>query len=171
MSSNGVSKNCKKCKSCGQNKPFNQFGKGRGKNDLTSFIIEKGMPGFSLGQKIIDKCGMRASNTAELVFDNVEVPVENVVGEVGGATMCMHRNLEIERLVLAAMSLGIARRSIEVMTNYAQERKAFGNSIGSFGQIQKAICHMEWIPQKPRSTRKRREKRKRQKLRLAVAVL
>ncbi len=98
------------------------------------------MPGFSLGQKIVDKCGMRASNTAELVFDNVEVPVENVVGEVGGATLCMHRNLEIERLVLAAMSLGIAKRSIEVMTNYAQERKAFGTSIGSYGQIQKAIA-------------------------------
>lgn len=119
---------------------YAKTGKGRGKDDLTSFIVEKGMPGFSLGQKIMDKCGMRASNTAELVFDNVEVPVENVVGEVGGATMCMHRNLEIERLVLAAMSLGIAKRSIEVMTSYAQERKAFGTSIGSYGQIQKAIA-------------------------------
>jgi isovaleryl-CoA dehydrogenase len=106
---------------------------------LTSFIVEKGMPGFSLGQKIEDKCGMRASMTAELVFDNVQVPVENVVGNVGGATLCMMRNLEIERIVLAAMSLGIARRSIEVMSQYAQERKAFGKSIGDFGQIQKAI--------------------------------
>jgi len=82
---------------------------------------------------------MRASNTAELVFDNVKVPSANIVGTVGGATLCMHRNLEIERVVLAAMSLGIARRSIEVMSNYAKERQAFGKSIGEYGQIQKAI--------------------------------
>lgn len=119
---------------------YAKTGPGRGKNDITSFIVEKGMPGFSLGQKIEDKCGMRASHTAELVFDNVEVPAENIVGSVGGATLCMHRNLEIERLVLAAMSLGIARRSIEVMANYAEERKAFGKSIGEYGQIQKAIA-------------------------------
>lgn len=106
---------------------------------LTSFIVEKGMPGFTLGQKIEDKCGMRASMTAELVFDNVKVPVANVIGEEGGATLCMMRNLEIERITLAAMSLGIARRSIEVMSNYSQQRKAFGKPIGDFGQIQKAI--------------------------------
>jgi isovaleryl-CoA dehydrogenase len=73
------------------------------------------MPGFELGQKIQDKCGMRASMTAELVFNNVKVPISNLVGEEGGATLCMMRNLEIERITLAAMSLGIARRSIEVM--------------------------------------------------------
>ena len=102
---------------------------------LTSFIVEKGMPGFTLGQKIEDKCGMRASMTAELVFDNVKVPAENVVGEEGGATLCMMRNLEIERITLAGMSLGIARRSIEVMSNYSQQRKAFGKPIGDFGQV------------------------------------
>lgn len=107
---------------------------------LTSFIVEKGMPGFALGQKIEDKCGMRASMTAELVFSDVKVPVENVVGQVGGATLCMMRNLEIERVTLAAMALGIARRSIEVMSNYAQERKAFGKPIADFGQVQKAIA-------------------------------
>ena len=83
---------------------------------------------------------MRASCTAELVFDNVEVPVENIVGTVGGASLCMMRNLQIERLTLAAMSLGIARRSIEIMNNYAQERKAFGKPIGEFGQTQKHIA-------------------------------
>ena len=88
---------------------------------------------------------MRASHTAELVFDNVEVPAENIVGNIGEATLCMHRNLEIERLVLAAMSLGIARRSIEVMTNYAQERKAFGKSIGEYGQIQKTIAELRRV--------------------------
>lgn len=107
---------------------------------LTSFLVEKGTPGFKLGQKIEDKCGMRASMTAELVFDNVVVPVSNIVGTVGGASLCMMRNLEIERITLAAMSLGIARRSIEVMSNYAQERKAFGKAIGEYGQIQKAIA-------------------------------
>ena len=108
---------------------------GKSSESLTSFIVEKGMQGFTLGQKINDKCGMRASNTAELVFDNVTVPEANIVGTLGGATLCMMRNLEIERIVLAAMSLGIARRSIEVMSNYAQERKAFGKSIGEFGQV------------------------------------
>jgi isovaleryl-CoA dehydrogenase len=107
---------------------------------LTSFLVEKGMPGFTVGQKIKDKLGMRASATAELVFQDVVVPKENIVGEVGGATLCMMRNLEIERITLAAMSLGIARRSIEVMSKYSQERKAFGKPIGDYGQIQKAIA-------------------------------
>lgn len=107
---------------------------------LTSFLVEKGMPGFSVGQKIQDKCGMRASMTAELVFTDVHIPIENVVGEVGGATLCMMRNLEIERLTLAAMSLGIAKRCIEVMNRYSLERKAFGKPIGDFGQTQKAIA-------------------------------
>lgn len=114
---------------------YAKTGSGRSAGDVTSFLIEKGMKGFSLGQKIEDKCGMRASMTAELVFDNVIVPKENVVGSVGGAALCMMRNLEIERITLAAMSLGIARRSIEVMSNYAQERKAFGKHIGDFGQV------------------------------------
>jgi isovaleryl-CoA dehydrogenase len=77
------------------------------KGPLTSFIVEKGMEGFSLGQKIEDKCGMRASMTAELVFDHVSVRKEHVVGDVGGASLCMMRNLEIERIALAAMSLGM----------------------------------------------------------------
>ena len=106
---------------------------------LTSFLVEKGMKGFTLGQKIEDKCGMRASMTAELVFDNVSVPIENIVGELGGATLCMMRNLEIERITLAAMSLGIARRSIEVMSNYSQQRKAFGKPIGDYGQVCKEL--------------------------------
>jgi isovaleryl-CoA dehydrogenase len=89
---------------------YAKTGKGRSASDVTSFLVEKGMPGFSVGQKISDKCGMRASMTAELVFDNVKVPAENIVGKVGGASLCMMRNLEIERITLAAMSLGIARR-------------------------------------------------------------
>jgi len=79
---------------------------------------------YRLGQKIKDKLGMRASTTAELVFDNCEVPAANLVGAEGDAVGHMMRNLEIERLTLAAMSLGIARRSIEIMNRYASERKS-----------------------------------------------
>ncbi|KAJ0405668.1 hypothetical protein ATCC90586_004471 [Pythium insidiosum] len=113
---------------------------GKAKHDFSSFIVEKGFEGFSLGQRIKDKCGMRASNTAELVFENCKVPVENLVGKEGGAVLCMMRNLEIERVTLAAMSLGIARRSIEVMNSYAKDRVAFGQSLNQFGQIQKNIA-------------------------------
>jgi isovaleryl-CoA dehydrogenase len=77
--------------------------------DVSMFLVEKGMPGFTLGQKVEDKCGMRASMTAELVFDEVQVPAENLVGTEHGAVLCMMRNLEIERVTLGAMSLGIAR--------------------------------------------------------------
>lgn len=119
---------------------YTKTGSGRSTSDLTAFLVEKGMDGFTVGSKINDKCGMRASNTAEIVFDNVKVPVENLIGNVGGASLCMMRNLEIERVTLAAMALGIARRSIDVMINYAQERKSFGKPIGEFGQTQKAIA-------------------------------
>lgn len=74
------------------------------------------------------------------MFDKVPIPAENIIGEVNGATLCMMRNLEIERLGLAAMALGIARRCINVMTNYATNRKAFGKPIADFGQIQSAIA-------------------------------
>ena len=114
-----------------------------GKKDAnySLFLVEKGMPGFSLGQRIKDKCGMRASNTAELVFNNVRIPTKtHLVGKPGDAMLHMMRNLEVERLALAAMSLGIARRSIEVMNNYAQNRSAFGQPINRFGQIQRHIA-------------------------------
>jgi isovaleryl-CoA dehydrogenase len=114
---------------------------GTGRTDVTQFIVEKGMEGFSLGQKIEDKLGMRASMTAELVFDNVLVPAENVVGGVNEAVLCMMRNLEIERIGLAAMALGIARRCLDDMKSYAIERKAFGApDLLHFGQIQKMVA-------------------------------
>jgi len=113
---------------------------GEGRGDLTQFVVEKGMKGFSLGQKIEDKLGMRASMTAELVFDDVVIPEENVVGEVNGATLCMMRNLEIERVGLAAMGLGIARRCIDEMVRYSTERKTFGKELYHHGQIQKTIA-------------------------------
>ena len=113
---------------------------GQGRNQLSLFIVEKGFPGFSLGQKIKGKLGMRASTTAELVFEDCEVPGENLVGEEGTATLHMMRNLEIERLALAGMSLGIARRSLEVMNRYANERSSFGKPLREFGQIQRYIA-------------------------------
>jgi isovaleryl-CoA dehydrogenase len=109
------------------------------RTDITSFIVEKDMPGFSVGQQIKDKLGMRASPTAELVFDNVKLPLANVIGEVDQATLCMMRNLEIERLGLAAMGLGIARRCINVMKDYANQRKTFGKDLWNYGQIQQMI--------------------------------
>jgi isovaleryl-CoA dehydrogenase len=111
-----------------------------GPRGLSLFLVEKGMPGFKLGQKLHDKLGMRASPTAELVFDGCRVPAANLIGEVGDAVSHMMRNLELERLTLAAMSLGIARRSIEIMNAYARERKAFGKPLHSFGQIQRHIA-------------------------------
>lgn len=107
---------------------------------ISLVLVEKGMEGFSLGQKIHGKLGMRASTTAELVFENVHVPHANLVGKEGGAVRSMMRNLAIERVALAAMSLGIARRCIEIMNQYAQDRKSFGKSLNNFGQIQRHIA-------------------------------
>ncbi len=106
---------------------------------ISTFIVERGMPGFAVGQKIQDKAGMRASNTAELVFDRCLVPEANRVGQEGDSMLHMMRNLELERLTLAAMSLGIARRCLEVMLQYSGERVAFGQPLRDFGQIQRYI--------------------------------
>ena len=111
----------------------------KGRVQLSTFLVEAGMPGYSVGQKIYDKTGMRASNTAELVFDDCIVPAANLVGGVGESLIHMMGNLEIERLTLAAMALGIARRSLEEMNRYATDRMAFGSKIRDFGQIQRHI--------------------------------
>jgi isovaleryl-CoA dehydrogenase len=108
--------------------------------EITAFLVEKGMAGFALGQKWKDKLGMRASFTAELVFDGVRVPAANRLGEEGQGTLSMMRNLEIERLSLAAMSLGIAQRCLEVMVRYANERKSFGVPLREHGQIQRYVA-------------------------------
>jgi len=108
--------------------------------EITSFVVQRGTPGFGVGQKIHDKAGMRGSNTAEMVLEDARVPADNLVGEQGGAIKCMMRNLALERVTLAAMSLGIARRSIEVMVSYANDRKAFGKPLNEFGQIQRHIA-------------------------------
>jgi isovaleryl-CoA dehydrogenase len=117
-----------------------------GERSLTSFLVEKGMRGFQLGQKWKDKLGMRASFTAELVFDGVRVPLANRLGEEGEGTLQMMRNLEVERLTLAAMSLGIARRSLQAMVDWANQRTSFGVPIREHGQIQRYIAESfsEW---------------------------
>jgi len=111
----------------------------RGRVQMSTFLVEAGMPGYSVGQKIFDKTGMRASNTAELVFDDCIVPAENIVGSPGESLIHMMGNLELERLTLAAMALGIARRSLEEMNRYATERSAFKSQIRDFGQMQRYI--------------------------------
>jgi isovaleryl-CoA dehydrogenase len=111
-----------------------------GEREVSSFLVEKGMSGFRLGQKWTDKLGMRASFTAELVFDDVAVPLANRLGEEGEGTLHMMRNLEIERLTLAAQAVGIAERCLRVMVAYANERKTFGVPIRSHGQIQRHIA-------------------------------
>jgi len=107
---------------------------------LSSFVVEKDFPGFSLGQRLHGKTGMRASMTAELVFEDCAVPVENRLGQEGDSLLHMMRNLEIERVTIAAMSTGIAARCVEIMTRYASERTAYGEPINSFGQVQRYIA-------------------------------
>ncbi len=107
---------------------------------LTAFLVEKGMPGFRLGQKWRDKLGMRASFTAELVFEGVRVPTANRLGAEGEGTLAMMRNLEVERLTLAAMSVGIAQRCLRVMIDWANQRQSFGRPLREHGQIQRYVA-------------------------------
>lgn len=119
---------------------YAKTGEKNGRAQISTFIVEKTDPGFYVGQKIMDKLGMRGSNTAELVFENCEIPADRLVGGLGDSMHHMMRNLEIERVGLAAMSLGIARRSVEIMNKYATDRHAFGKPLNFYGQIQKYIA-------------------------------
>jgi isovaleryl-CoA dehydrogenase len=111
---------------------------GEGRKDVSTFVVQRGMPGFSTGKKF-SKMGMRASPTGELVFEGVKLPQSARVGSEGASIKQMMRNLDLERLTIAGISLGVARSSIEVATRYAQERKQFGKPIGSFQQIQERL--------------------------------
>ena len=114
---------------------------GEGSGGITAFIIEKNMPGFSIGQKI-DKMGMRGSPTAELVFDNCEVPEENVLGPVNGGVGVLMSGLDYERAVLAGIPLGIMQACLDVVLPYVRERKQFGKAIGEFQLMQAKIADM-----------------------------
>jgi isovaleryl-CoA dehydrogenase len=111
---------------------------GPSKREVSTFIVEKSMPGFSAGKKF-SKMGMRASPTGELVFADCRVPAANRVGEENTSVASMMKNLDIERITIAGISLGIARASIEVATKYSKERKQFGKPIGAFQQIQERL--------------------------------
>lgn len=105
---------------------------------ITTFVVERDFPGFSTGPKI-PKMGMRASTMSELIFEDCRVPAENLLGSEGGGITNMMRNLEIERLGLSAMSIGIARRCLDTMVRYAMERHSFGKPLTEYGQIQRYI--------------------------------
>nr|WP_298248731.1 isovaleryl-CoA dehydrogenase [uncultured Halomonas sp.] len=112
-----------------------------GSKGITAFIIEKGMPGFSTAQKL-DKLGMRGSNTCELVFQDCEVPVENVLGEVGKGVRVLMSGLDYERTVLAAGPIGIMQAALDIVVPYIHERKQFGQSIGEFQLVQGKVADM-----------------------------
>lgn len=112
---------------------------GTSRRDVTTFIVEKGFKGFRIGKKL-DKFGMRASPTCELIFENCEVPAANRVGEEGTSAGHMKRNLLIERITIAGISLGIARASIAYATKYAKDRKQFDKPIFDFQMIQKMLA-------------------------------
>ncbi len=112
-----------------------------GSRGITAFIIEKGMKGFSTAQKL-DKLGMRSSNTCELVFQDCEVPVENVLGAVGGGVKVLMSGLDYERVVLSGGPLGLLAAALGVVLPYVHERKQFGEAIGSFQLIQAKLADM-----------------------------
>jgi isovaleryl-CoA dehydrogenase len=105
---------------------------------ITAFVVDRSCPGFTTSQHI-DKLGMRGSTMSELIFEDCRLPGNNLLGEIGGGVTHMMRNLEIERITLAAMSVGIADRCVEIMVRHGQERRAFGQPINRFGQIQRFI--------------------------------
>jgi isovaleryl-CoA dehydrogenase len=108
---------------------------------ITAFLIEKTMAGFSVAQKL-DKLGMRGSNTGELVFQNVEVPFDNVLGEEGRGVEVLMSGLDYERTVLAGGPLGIMAACLDVAVPYARERKQFGQPIGDFQLVQGKLADM-----------------------------
>ena len=112
-----------------------------GSRGITAFLIEKGMAGFSTAQKL-DKLGMRGSNTCELVFEDCEVPAENVLGEVGGGVAVLMSGLDYERAVLAAGPLGIMRACMDIVLPYVHQRRQFGRPIGTFQLMQGKLADM-----------------------------
>jgi len=112
-----------------------------GSEGITAFLIEKDMVGFSTAQKL-DKLGMRGSNTCELVFEDVDVPLDNVLGIEGEGAKVLMSGLDFERVVLAAGPLGIMAAAMDVVVPYVHERKQFGQAIGSFQLMQGKLADM-----------------------------
>jgi isovaleryl-CoA dehydrogenase len=114
---------------------------GAGNKGVTAFIVERGFEGFSTAQKL-DKLGMRGSDTCELVFEDCEVPAENVLGPVGGGAKVLMSGLDYERVVLTGGPLGIMRACLDVVLPYVHERKQFGAPIGTFQLMQGKLADM-----------------------------
>ena len=121
-----------------------------GARGVTAFLIEKGMKGFSIAQKL-DKLGMRGSHTGELVFQDVEVPAENVLGNVNGGAKVLMSGLDYERAVLTGGPLGIMQAVMDNVVPYIHDRKQFGQSIGEFQLIQGKVADMYTVLQAARS--------------------
>ncbi|MFZ3208780.1 MAG: isovaleryl-CoA dehydrogenase [Geobacteraceae bacterium] len=115
--------------------------KDAGPRGITAFIVEKGFKGFSTAQKL-DKLGMRGSDTCELVFEDCEVPEENVVGKVGEGVKILMSGLDYERIVVAGGPLGIMQACMDVVIPYLHERKQFGQAIGEFQLMQGKLADM-----------------------------
>lgn len=112
-----------------------------GPRGITAFIVERDMPGFSQAQKL-DKLGMRSSNTCELVFEDCEVPAENIIGKEGGGVAVLMSGLDYERLVLSGGPLGIMQACMDLVVPYIHDRKQFGQSIGEFQLVQGKVADM-----------------------------
>jgi isovaleryl-CoA dehydrogenase len=112
-----------------------------GQRGITAFLIEQGFKGFSTAQKL-DKLGMRGSDTGELIFQDCDVPVENVLGEVGSGVNVLMSGLDYERAVLAAGPLGIMQAAMDVVVPYVHQRKQFGQAIGEFQLVQGKLADM-----------------------------
>jgi isovaleryl-CoA dehydrogenase len=121
-----------------------------GVRGVTAFLIEKNMKGFSVAQKL-DKLGMRGSHTGELVFNNVEVPEENILGGVNNGAKVLMSGLDYERAVLAAGPIGIMQSVMDNVVPYIHDRKQFGQSIGEFQLIQGKVADMYTVLQAGRS--------------------
>ncbi|MBW4049005.1 MAG: isovaleryl-CoA dehydrogenase [Proteobacteria bacterium] len=121
-----------------------------GSKGITAFIVEKGFKGFSVAQKL-DKLGMRGSHTGELVFQDVEVPAENVLGTVGAGAKVLMSGLDYERAVLAGGPVGIMQAVMDSVVPYVHERRQFGQAIGEFQLIQGKLADMYTVLQAARS--------------------
>jgi len=108
---------------------------------ITAFLIDKGMPGFSVAQRL-DKLGMRGSSTGELVFEQVQVPVENILGQLNGGVKVLMSGLDIERAVLAAGPIGIMQAVMDQVLPYVHDRRQFGQAIGEFQLIQGKVADL-----------------------------
>ncbi len=144
----------------------------KGKHGISIFIVEKNFKGFKVGKKL-KKMGMRSSPTSELYFEDCEVPEENLMGDENTGVYAMLKNLDIERVTLSGISLGIIRESLNISLKYSQERKQFNQPIGNFQMIQEKIANMTILYEASRhlifSTLKKIQRGERANMEAAIA--